>query len=568
MKKLTIYILGIMVTLLIGNYQAEASFDFTDVPGNYWAKKDITFLTDKGVIEGFPDGTFHPNEEITRKQAAIMMGRALGLEHVDSPNPGFQDVAESDIGYSEIAAVVEEGLFEENTYFYPNDPLTRGEMARILVVAYDLVGDSGQEFTDVPKSSPYYHFVYRLAANRITTGYSDGTFRPQESVNRAQFSTFLSRIYNSPLKYEIRKDGKSILQFNSKDKAIEYALVNEGLTVHPMSDQLNQYPDSFIGAKESNIKSGVLIYNGYELDGKYGTAERFTPEFFDPYISYRKDGKHIGTYFDTFIILGRKYPNGEFPETAANNANYEDWKWYINRTFSNNGALANLNQAVKNNPNVEKAKVYIAIPYPKNTGLLEMLDGKQAPPTLYSRYKLVDWYINEVFKKVEEANYEGLDFEGFYWLNETVISPEDEKLVALTSKLVQSSNHKFIYSPHARSTNLNNWRSYGIDSAYLQMNAFKQINDLPLSTSLLHAGLLNALTNGTGVTIEIEDSTMDIDLVFENLRNYIKLGNLYNLSSESIIMYQGTEMVYRLATYPDKEYRKMYDDLYLFLNNK
>ena len=53
---------------------------FTDLSKDHRFYNEMLFLEDKGIIKGYPDGTFRPDEEVTRAAAAIMIGRALGIE--------------------------------------------------------------------------------------------------------------------------------------------------------------------------------------------------------------------------------------------------------------------------------------------------------------------------------------------------------------------------------------------------------------------------------------------------------------------------------------------------------
>ena len=77
--------------------------------------------------------------------------------------------------------------------FQPGAPLTRGQMSKILVVAYDLTGTTDKKFKDVSSKHWAYEFVHTLAANGITTGYEDNTFKPSVEVSRMHFSLFLYR---------------------------------------------------------------------------------------------------------------------------------------------------------------------------------------------------------------------------------------------------------------------------------------------------------------------------------------------------------------------------------------
>ncbi|WP_277680231.1 S8 family serine peptidase, partial [Gracilibacillus dipsosauri] len=157
--------------------------------------KEISYLTDLGVIKGYPDGTFKPDKPVTRLQAIQMIMNQMGVEYENSEveNPNFTDVTPTSYGYKAIAKAVELGIVrgKADGSFNPNGTLTRWEMATILVNAYQLSGEYNGEFIDVPKSHFAYEPITKLAANNITKGYGDNTFRPLNVVSRAHFSVFL-----------------------------------------------------------------------------------------------------------------------------------------------------------------------------------------------------------------------------------------------------------------------------------------------------------------------------------------------------------------------------------------
>lgn len=169
---------------------------FTDVTAKHWAYKEIIALNDRNVITGNYDGSFKPDANITREQAAVMLVRQLGLRTDNRPNPNFKDVSESRPLYPYIAAAAEAGLItgRGDRQFAPNETLTRAEMASILTRAYKLSGKATVSFTDVPASHWAHSSVQTLVANGLTSGYEDGSFRPNRAITRAEFSTFLYRV--------------------------------------------------------------------------------------------------------------------------------------------------------------------------------------------------------------------------------------------------------------------------------------------------------------------------------------------------------------------------------------
>lgn len=158
--------------------------------------KEIDYLTDAGIIMGFPDGTFRPDLPIKRVDAVRMIMRELNEPLGQSPNPNFKDVSIGSKGYDEIAKAVELGIIsgKPGNIFDPNGNLTRAEMATVLVRTYHLSGIYPKGFTDVSLQYWGAPYISALAANNITIGYKDGTFKPTLTISRAHFAAFMTRI--------------------------------------------------------------------------------------------------------------------------------------------------------------------------------------------------------------------------------------------------------------------------------------------------------------------------------------------------------------------------------------
>lgn len=182
---------------LEGIYQTSYHVErFTDMKTGHWALSAMSTLNDRNVITGMLDGSFRPNQAITREQAAIMLVRELGIKLDGRPDPGFADVTKSTPNYNVIAAVAAEGLFTGKTgnRFEPRETLTRAEMAVILQRAYKLRGVSNITFSDVSTQHWAHAAIQALAANDVTRGFPGGTFRPSNDTTRAEFSVFMARL--------------------------------------------------------------------------------------------------------------------------------------------------------------------------------------------------------------------------------------------------------------------------------------------------------------------------------------------------------------------------------------
>src|SRR5690606_35493681 len=121
-------------------------------------KEEIDFLSERGIIHGYNDGTFGIHGSITRAEAAVMVMRTLGWGDLSNqPDPGYADIDPSHWAYYEMAAMHNTGNFApEGDAYQPQQKLTRAEMADILVNTFDLSSHSGTRFTDVPRD----HWAY------------------------------------------------------------------------------------------------------------------------------------------------------------------------------------------------------------------------------------------------------------------------------------------------------------------------------------------------------------------------------------------------------------------------
>ncbi|WP_017726216.1 S-layer homology domain-containing protein [Halalkalibacterium ligniniphilum] len=170
---------------------------FTDVRADFYAHDEIVFLSDRGVIRGYPDGSFKPNQTITRAQTASMLVRELGLDVPDDYELKATDVSANHPNYNDLRRVEYHGIMSGNNgEMSPGAGLRRSQMAIILAKAFKLAPPSEQySFTDIGPDYPNFEQINTIAHYGITTEVGKA-FRPNETTNRAQFSLFLTRAIN------------------------------------------------------------------------------------------------------------------------------------------------------------------------------------------------------------------------------------------------------------------------------------------------------------------------------------------------------------------------------------
>ena len=177
---------------------------FSDLQSSHRFYEEMLFLEAEGIITGYPDGTFRPDGEVTRAAAAIMIGRALELNGQQRATV-FSDVGADQKASGYIASAVNAGIIQgypDGTY-RPNETVTRGQMAIFLSRAFNLKEEAATPFKDISPSMASYLHIKRIVAEKLTQGYEDHTFRPNVKVTRAQFSAFLARALNDEFKVEI-----------------------------------------------------------------------------------------------------------------------------------------------------------------------------------------------------------------------------------------------------------------------------------------------------------------------------------------------------------------------------
>jgi hypothetical protein len=284
-----------------------AAVSFPDVGDNHWAKDEISFLKEEGVIQGHKDGTFRPNDPVTRAQTADMLVDAFDLDTGNSPPAGYPDVKEGDYAYEEILAVTEEGWMQGyGTNFGPRDALKRGQMAAVLTRAFELeMLGPHHYFTDVSDDNYYFDYIRTIASHGIAIGYPDQTFRSGSDTTRAEFSTFLARAMNPEEFVEGYIDAETQKELiNAADEFVE-ALAEEDMetAASKAAEELRFSPYSYLDEEDqifTNEETAGLweddtVYHWGYFDGTGDDIEMTYQDYHERFV-YSRD------YVDADIV--------------------------------------------------------------------------------------------------------------------------------------------------------------------------------------------------------------------------------------------------------------------------
>ncbi|HSJ39408.1 MAG TPA: S-layer homology domain-containing protein [Planococcus sp. (in: firmicutes)] len=271
---------------------AKAIVLFDDVLFDHPFAFEIAYLYEEGIINGYPDGTFRPDDPVIRSHAVAMIGRALNLDDTARAT-SFKDVPASHPFSGYIASAAEEEIvfgFPDNT-FRPDAITTRAQTAVMLDRGFYFPDAPDNTFSDMTESHFAFDAVSRLAYQGVALGYPDNTFRPNIPVTRAQFVAFLARTIEPafiPDKAELLNTANDILadlQAKRFGEVAAYVSSADGLTFCPYAGGcIDNGGVTFTKAQLPGFMTDTTDYLWGYQDGS-GFEINLTPaEYYDEYL--------------------------------------------------------------------------------------------------------------------------------------------------------------------------------------------------------------------------------------------------------------------------------------------
>ncbi|MES9664338.1 N-acetylmuramoyl-L-alanine amidase [Bacillus cereus] len=273
MKKIISNVLAVTVALQVVMAPATsfaAEKEFPDVPKGHWSYKAITNLTSKEIIAGYDNGKFGFGDIVNREQVAALIYRALKPEAKSEYKNPYSDISEGTTMFQkEILALTDMGIFvgDGKGTFRPKESLTRAEMAVILQKAFKLKVKANHTFNDVPKNHWANDAISALESNGVAAGNGAGAFNPTSVLTREEYAQFL---YNAMASYI---DLDVTLPSNVTPQEID----NYIKRYHPDSPLVGVGQDFIKAQNEYGVNSLYLAAHAI-LESGYGKSE----------IAYRK----------------------------------------------------------------------------------------------------------------------------------------------------------------------------------------------------------------------------------------------------------------------------------------
>lgn len=176
-------------------------------------------LMHRSYVKGYPDGTFGPDKNMSRAEIAAIFARILANydeEEITNKTSKFSDV-ESDKWYSNYISYLEDAKiingYSDGT-FKPNNNMTRAEFSTICInymeKSLGTIYPNYTAFIDVDSSHWAYQTIQKIASQKLVTGYPDRSFKPDNNITRAEVVTIVNRMLN-------RKADTNYINTNSKN---------------------------------------------------------------------------------------------------------------------------------------------------------------------------------------------------------------------------------------------------------------------------------------------------------------------------------------------------------------
>lgn len=249
----------------------QASSSFQDIPTSSPYAEAITLLTAQKVMTGYHDGTFRPNDIITRQHVIAVLNKLVDFQPIREAKT-FQDVPVTHPYYEVIQSAYRAGIIDgyADHTCKPDTPITRAQMAKMIAVAFQLQASTTITFQDVVPtdwSSPY---IQAIAQQGITTT-KEGFYRPNEWLTRGQFALFAYRLWQMKEEQTMTYSGdwQGKIDIPQNPLTVQLHLEEDGTGTFSIPAQgVTNYPVQSVTAiddtvrVEINLAGSILVIEG------------------------------------------------------------------------------------------------------------------------------------------------------------------------------------------------------------------------------------------------------------------------------------------------------------------
>ena len=291
-------ILKLMLSVCAVVAFAGSVFAFPDVAEDHWAAKQIQELHERGIVVGYPDGTFQPDDNVTRAEYASMVIKALGQQDISVAQPvAFTDITEDFWAYDVIQKAL---YFDLLTYedatgtFRPDDSVSRAEsitMAVNALTTQEISAEKAFEALKFYKDAAYIPQSFLIPAGKasiinllVTAPTADGKMiEATRPATRAEISAIIYRMIEEARLNPNAKLAEVMRKKTGEGFVIQGATVQGSIGTIPagtilpirltkaISSQINESGDIFNAVVPEHYVTNegyILVYKGSNLRGQ------------------------------------------------------------------------------------------------------------------------------------------------------------------------------------------------------------------------------------------------------------------------------------------------------------
>lgn len=234
---------------------------------NHWSSESVNYLYDRGVTKGYSDGTFRPDNSITRAEFVTFVNKLFGF--TQKTNINFKDVKSDAWYYDQVAIAVKNGYVDgySDNSFRPENKISRQEVAKIIAIAGNIKAEGkAKNFSDQKAIGSWAkEYVDIVSSKNYMSGYgSDGSFRPKNETKRGEAAKIIASVHKD-VELEKKLEEERRLEEEKKKKEEEEKKKEENKPVEEVKKYTIQIKSGNEGKKNELIKEGkALRAKGYK----------------------------------------------------------------------------------------------------------------------------------------------------------------------------------------------------------------------------------------------------------------------------------------------------------------
>ena len=244
----------LVMTMVVSTFAFAATFSDVSSDKNYY--EPVSVLSAFGIINGYEDGTFGPDKNVTRAEFSVMLMRALGSANMGDPDPAgmpFTDLADTSWAVSDIRTAYDLGIINgmSATTFEPNSNVTYEQALKMIVCALNYGAHADQIQSTAP-NQPWYHGYLQTA---ISLGLVNGvSYVVQQPAKRWEIAQMIYNSFEVKLLEKLEVSGGGEMYQESKETILGSKLDITKSRGEVIADETNT-----IAADGSTARAGFAL---------------------------------------------------------------------------------------------------------------------------------------------------------------------------------------------------------------------------------------------------------------------------------------------------------------------